>query len=108
MNVSILSKKSRPLFERLDVLFEVSFDSGVPSRKDVRAALCAALSAPVEKILIVRLSTSYGVRKATGIARIYERAEDLAKDKKHLRIRDGLLAKEEKKAAEKKAAPAKK
>ncbi|MFH1095643.1 MAG: hypothetical protein V1728_05495 [Candidatus Micrarchaeota archaeon] len=107
MNIAIQSKKARPLLGCQEVLFELSFDAGVPSRKEVRSALCAALSIPSERLLIVRMDGSYGVHTAQGIARVYESAERLGKDKRHLRVRDGLEAKAEKKAAPKATSKAK-
>ncbi len=107
MNIAIQSKKARPLLGCQEVSFELAFDAGVPSRKEVRSALCAALSVPSERLLIVRMAGSSGVHTAQGIARVYETTDLIQKGQKHLRIRDGLEAKEEKKAAPKATSKAK-
>jgi ribosomal protein S24E len=107
MNISINSKTKKPLLGREDVQFSAEFDAGIPSRKEVRSALAAALGVADEKLLLVSLKGSYGVHKAEGLARVYESADGLKKDKKHLQVRDGLMPKEEKKKAPAKA-PAKK
>lgn len=104
MNIEIVSKQPNALFGRSDVDFGVSYDAAVPSRKEVRSALSAALSIGEDRIVLVRLSTSSGVRSAKGLAHVYAKAEDALKDSKHLLIRDGLAQKDAKKAA----APAKK
>lgn len=106
MNISVESKTANPLFNRQEVAFKITYESATPSRKQVREALSTALGVAIERILLVKLVGSFGVHTAQGLARIYEKPEDAKKDKKHLLLRDGLVAKEEKKAAAK--APAKK
>ena len=56
MNLEIQSKQTNALMGRTDVAFSASYDAGIPSRKDVRAALSAALSIPAESFshLLVR------------------------------------------------------
>lgn len=109
MNVSIDSKTTNALLGRTDVKFSIDFEGGVPSRKTVREALAAALSIPAERIVVVRLDSSFGVHTLSGSAHIHSSAEAALKsEKKHLLIRDGLKTKEEKKKEEKKAAPPKK
>ncbi len=109
MNISIDSKNTNALLGRTDVKFSIEFEGGVPSRKAVREALAAALSVPAERIVVVRLDSSFGVHTLRGISHLYQTPEAALKnEKKHLLIRDGLAVKEEKKKEEKKAAPAKK
>lgn len=110
MNISIDSKNTNALLSRTDVKFSIDFEGGVPSRKTVREALAAALSIPIERIVVVRLDGSFGSHALAGSAHVHPTAEAALKsEKKHLLIRDALLAKEEKKKEAKKAAgPAKK
>ncbi len=108
MNISIESKTTNALLNRTDVHFKIEFEGGIPSRKQVREALSAALSIPAERIVVVRLDSSFGLHTLTGISHLYPTAEAALKnEKKHLLIRDGLAVKAEKKKEEKKA-PAKK
>lgn len=109
MNISIDSKNTNALLNRTDVKFSIAFEGGIPSRKQVREALAAALSVPAERIVVVRLDSSFGVHTLAGGAHLYPTPEAALKsEKKHLLIRDGLATKAEKKKEEKKAAPAKK
>jgi small subunit ribosomal protein S24e len=108
MNISIDSRTGNALMGRTDVAFSLTFDNATPSRKEVREGLSMALSTPTERITVVRLDNSFGTHRAGGVAHIYPTPEAALKgEKKHLLIRDGLKAKEAKKAKEKKA-PAKK
>ena len=108
MNISIDSRTGNALQGRTDVSFSLTFDNAIPSRKEVREGLSMALSAPSERIVVVRLDNAFGTHQATGVAHIYPTPDAALKiEKKHLLVRDGLKQKEAKKAKEKKA-PAKK
>ncbi len=108
MNISIDSKTNNALLGRTDVRFSLTFEGAMPSRKQVREALSMALSIPAERLSVVRMDGSFGMHTASGLAHAYPTPEAALKgEKKHLLIRDALLAKEEKKKEEKKA-PAKK
>ncbi len=109
MNISIDSKNTNALLNRTDVKFSIAFEGGIPSRKQVREALAAALSVPAERIVVVRLDSSFGVHTLSGIAHLYPTPEAALKgEKKHLLIRDGLATKVEKKKEEKKVSTIKK
>ncbi len=99
MNLEIVSKQPNALMGRTDVAFSCSFDGGIPPRKEVRAALSAALSTPAERIVVVNIATTSGQRTVQGMAHVYEKPEQALKDSKHLLLRDGLVSKEAKKAA---------
>lgn len=108
MNISIDSRTGNALMGRTDVAFSLTFDNAIPSRKEVREGLSMALSTPAERIVVVRMNNSFGTHRVAGIAHIYPTPDAALKiEKNHLLVRDGLKAKEAKKAKEKKA-PAKK
>lgn len=104
MNLEIQNKQTNTLLARTDVTFKASFDAGVPARKEVKSALSTALSIEPERIVIVRLSTTSGMRTVQGLAHVYDKPEAALKDAKHLLLRDGLVQKEDKKAAAKASA----
>jgi len=107
MDLSIDNRSKNALLQREDVVFTVKFESAIHSRKQVREALSTALGMPVGQIVLVRLRGGFGVRTAKGLAHAYSSGEAVKTEKKFLLIRDGIISKEEKKAAPKKA-PAKK
>lgn len=108
MNISIDLRTGNALLGRTEVTFSLTFEGAVPSRKEVREGLSMALSTPSERIVVVRLDSSFGTHRASGLAHVYPTPEAaLAGEQTHLLVRDGLKQKEEKKKEEKKA-PAKK
>lgn len=107
LNLRIESKQPNPLLARTDVRFALSFDGGVPARKEVRSALATALSVPSERVVLIRLSGSSGLRACDGLAHVYETPEAALRERRHLLVRDGLAQKAGKKEAPKKATKAK-
>ena len=109
MNISIDNKTSNALLSRTDVSFSLTYEGAVPSRKQVREALSMALSVGAERLVIVRMTSAFGMHQVKGIAHLYPTPEAALKgEKTHLLVRDGLKAKAEKKKKESKKAPAKK
>jgi len=108
MNISIDSRTGNAMMGRTDVAFSLSFDKAIPSRKEVREGISMAISTPAERIVVVRMDNSFGTHRVSGVAHVYPTPDAALKtEKKHLLVRDALIAKEEKKKEEKKA-PAKK
>lgn len=107
MELAITDKKENKSLGRTEVTASISFDKAMPSRKEIRDALCAATGSPADQLVIISAKGSFGTRSATVVAHTYAGKEGVKLEKKYLLIRDGLAQKEEKKKAEKKA-PAKK
>ena len=106
MELAITDKKENKLLGRTEIAASVSYDKAMPSRKELREAICAATGADPSLLVIVSVLGSFGTQKAVVQARIYRSKEALAVERKHLLVRDGLA--EKKKEAKKAAAPAKK
>ena len=107
MELAITDKKENKSLARTELTAGISFDKAVPSRKEIREALCAATGVAPEQLVIISVNGNFGTQKATVLAHTYSSKEAAAIEGKHLLIRDGLAKKEEKKKKEKKA-PAKK
>lgn len=107
MELSIKNKEENKLLSMQTLTCEVSFDKAVPSRKQIREAVCAASGVDPSLLVIDTITGQFGTQKAIVKAHAYASKEALAVEKKHLLVRDGLVQKEEKKKAAK-AAPAKK
>ena len=107
MELSITNKKENKALGRTEITAAISFDKAMPSRHEVRDALCAAAGVQPDQLVIISVKGSFGTRAATVIAHTYPGKEGVRMEHKYLLIRDGLAQKEEKKKAEKKA-PAKK
>ena len=106
MELSITNKKENKALGRTEVTAAISFDKAMPSRKDIREALCAATGAPAEQLVIISARGSFGTQKGVVLAHVYSTKEGMKLEKKYLLVRDGLAQKTEK--AAKKKAPAKK
>ena len=106
MDLKITDKKENASLNRTELACEVSFDKAMPSRKQLREAICAATGVAPELLVIVSAKGRFGASSALVLARAYKSKEALSVERKYLLVRDGL-AEKEKKAAKKKT-PAKK
>jgi ribosomal protein S24E len=107
MDLTIKNKAENKALGRTVLTCEIMFDKAVPSRKEIREAICAATGADPAQLIIVSVLNRFGERRAIATAHQYATKAGAGVAKKHLLIRDGL-AQKEKKAAAAKAAPAKK
>ncbi|VVC01806.1 30S ribosomal protein S24e [uncultured archaeon] len=106
MELAIKNKEENKLLGLQTLTCEVSYEKAVPSRKQIREAICAASGVDPSLLVIASVNGEFGSQKALVIARAYATKEALAVEKKHLLVRDGLAQEEEKKKEAK--APAKK
>lgn len=104
MEIEVIGKKENPLLKRREVRFRVSFEGATPERKAVKEKLCAHLEAKPELTVIDEMKQGYGRKEVLGYAKIYENAEALKIELKHV-IRREKGEKVEKKAKEAKKAP---
>lgn len=107
MDIEIREKSENKLLARQQIKCGVSFEKQLPSRKEVRDALCTAMGVSADVLVIQSIKGKFGTKSATVLAHIYKDKEAANAASLHLRVRDGLAQKKEKKKAEKKA-PAKK
>jgi len=107
MELSITDKKENKSLGRTELACAISFDKAVPSRKEIREAICAAMGADPALLVVVSVDGRFGTCKGMAKAHLYKSKEGLAVERKYLLVRDGLAQKEAK-AAQAKAPPAKK
>jgi small subunit ribosomal protein S24e len=106
MNVEILSSKDNQLLGRKEVEATVSFDSATPKRAELKQAIGGKIAANPDLMVVRRVTSSFGARSVKVLAYVYSSKESLmGVEPKHIKIREGLMQKEEKKEA---PAPAKK
>ena len=96
MTIDILEKTEQPLLSRTDILAEVTFEGPVPSRKDLKVKLASKLNLKDEFIVIRRIDTAYGFRKAKVFASVYKDEKALKMLSSKYLLKRGLL-KEKKK-----------
>jgi small subunit ribosomal protein S24e len=108
MNVNIVSTVDNKLLERREIEAEVSFDAATPKRADLKQAICGKVGANAELMVLRQVSSSFGSKAVKVTAHLYPSKDALmAAEPKFIKIREGLMQKEEKKKKVAKA-PAKK
>jgi len=106
MEIEIIEKKENPLLKRKEVKFRVGFDGSTPARKEVKEKLCVHLKAKPELTVVDEMMQGYGSKELVGYAKVYDDAEALKIELKHI-IRRDKGEKAEKKVKEAKKAPPK-
>lgn len=107
MNVEILSSKDNQLLSRKEVEASVTFDASTPKRAELKQAIGGKIAANPDLMVVRKVSASFGAKSVKVLAYVYPSKESLMSiEPKHIKVREGLMQKEEKKKAP--AAPAKK
>jgi ribosomal protein S24E len=104
MNVNILANTDNKLLDRKEVEAEVSFDAATPKRAELKTAISHKIGANPELVVIRGVSGMFGRKSVKVLAHAYSKKEAMmATEPVHIKVREGLIPKPEKK---KKAAPA--
>lgn len=72
MDILIREDKNNPLLNRRELDFVVKYEGSTPSRSDVRNKLAAMLNAPLELLVIRKMTPEFGMQEANGYAKLYE------------------------------------
>ena len=115
MNLVIKEKKEEPLLSRMEIVAESTFDSAIPSEKEIKGQIASSLKVNEGVIVIKKINGGFGAKKANVLAYKYsdEKARDKIEPKKKEKKKEGKqegeeAPKEEKKAEEKPKEEAKK
>jgi small subunit ribosomal protein S24e len=104
MNVNLINTVENKLLERKEVMAEVSFDGATPKRAQLKEAICQKIAANPEFAVLRNVASSFGRKAVKVVLHAYSAKEKLmAVEPVHIKVREGLMPKPEKK---KKAAPA--
>ena len=106
MELAIKNKVENKMLGRQTLTCEIGFEKAVPSRKEIREAICTASGVDPNLLVIVSVNSQFGTKRATATAHAYANKEAMAVEGKHLLIRDGM-AEKKKKVAKAKAPPKK-
>jgi len=109
MKVGITSKVENKSLRRTEVKFNVADAVVTPSRKELLPKIAAMLNAKENLVVIEKISHGFGVREATGTARVYKEETALKAEEPHYMVGRNIGQKKkpgEKKAAKKKEAAA--
>ncbi len=109
MEMNIDSKTENKLFGRTEVTFSASYEGATPGRKVIKEEISKHVGANAERIVIVKVLTTYGTHKCHGSAYVYSSKDALNIASRYLLVRDGMLEKKKKEPKKKKTpTPAKK
>jgi small subunit ribosomal protein S24e len=104
MNVNLVHTTDNKLLERKEVEAEVSFDGATPKRADLKSAIGQKIGANPELMVLRRVTNVFGRHSVKVVAHSYASKDALMNTEPvHIKVREGLMPKPEKK---KKAAPA--
>ncbi|VVB98771.1 30S ribosomal protein S24e [uncultured archaeon] len=106
MEFAIKDKNENKALSRTELTCSVSYEKAMPSRKEIREAICAATGAAPDTVVVISAKGGFGTQSAVVIAHVYKSKEAAGVERKYLLVRDGLATKEAKAAKTK--APAKK
>jgi ribosomal protein S24E len=100
MNVNILTTTENKLLERKEVQAEVSFDAATPKRAELKTAVSHKIGANPELVVIRSVKSLFGRKTVKITAHAYSNKETLMGiEPIHIKVREGLMAKPEKKKA---------
>jgi ribosomal protein S24E len=106
MNVEIISSKDNQLMGRKEVEATVFFDAATPKRAELKSAIGGKIAANPDLMVVRKVTPSFGSKSVRVVSYVYATKESLmGVEPKHIKVREGLMQKEEKKKA---PAPAKK
>jgi small subunit ribosomal protein S24e len=106
MELEIVGKRENPLLKRTEVQFRVTHPhEQTPKRGDLRQELANVLHVTRDIVIVDSFQSEFGRSASRGYAKVYKSKEDALKvERKHILVRNGLIAAEVK---EKKEAPPK-
>ena len=96
MELEIVGKRENPLLKRTEVRFRVSHPAEAsPQRAVLRDQLAKALHATRDIVVVDFARSEFGRSTSRGYAKVYKSKEDALKvERKHILVRNGLLAAE--------------
>jgi small subunit ribosomal protein S24e len=102
MDIEITDKKNNPLFNRTEIHFTINHEGeGTPNREIIRSEIAEKLNVKKENIIINNISSSFGIQKSRGYAKIYTSPKKLENlENKYILNRNKTIKKEKKKEEE--------
>jgi len=100
MQIDIKEKKEMPLLSRMNVRAELSYDGATPSRTEIKKLIASNIGADEKLLVIKKVETAYGARKAGVEGHVYKNEEDMKKTEKEYLLKRDVKEKKEKKPAE--------
>ena len=92
MNLEIIEDRKNPLLGRREIEVIIIYESGTPKREEVREEIAKRYNVEKERVIIEKMESLFGAKKARVHIHIYDSAE-YAKmyERKHILKKHGLL-----------------
>ncbi len=99
MDIEINEKKNNPLFNRMEVHFTINHEGeGTPNREIIRSEIAEKLNVKKENIIINNITSSFGIQKSRGYAKIYSSSKKVdTLERKYILKRNQMIQKDKKK-----------
>ena len=79
MELKIIDRKPQALLSREKIRAEIGFNGPIPSRKEISKELSSKASVKPEMLVVFKIESSFGSKKAKVIAFAYTKKEDMDK-----------------------------
>jgi ribosomal protein S24E len=98
MNVHVISSTENKLLDRKEISAEVSFDKATPKRAELKTAVCHKIGANPDISVLRKVESSFGRKTVKVVTYAYTSKEALmATEPIYIKVREGMMAKPEKK-----------
>lgn len=103
MEIEVVEKRYNPLLGRTEVKARVShFGSATPTRSEVRRQLAARLNADLERTVVLKVLTPFGISESNVEAHVYDDKETMLRtEKPYILVRNQIIEKPEQKTKKK-------
>ncbi|MEM3897115.1 MAG: 30S ribosomal protein S24e [Nitrososphaerota archaeon] len=92
MNIEVIEDRVNPLLSRREVEAIIIYESGTPKREEVREEVAKKYNVEKERVIIEKMESLFGARKARTHIHIYDSIEYAKKyERKHILKKHGLL-----------------
>ncbi|MEM1976831.1 MAG: 30S ribosomal protein S24e [Nitrososphaerota archaeon] len=92
MNIEVIEDRVNPLLSRREVEVIIIYESGTPKREEVREEVAKKYNVEKERVIVEKMESLFGARKARAHIHIYDSIEYAKKyERKHILKKHGLL-----------------
>jgi small subunit ribosomal protein S24e len=84
MNLEVIDDRMNPLLNRREIEVVVIYESGTPKREEVREEIAKRYNVERERVIIEKMESLFGAKKARAHVHIYDSVEYVKKyERKH-------------------------
>lgn len=92
MNMEVMQDRYNPLLNRRELDVVIVYESSTPRRDEVRKAIAEKYGVEVERVVVERMESLFGSRKARAHIHVYDSVIHAKRyERRHILRRHGLL-----------------